>query len=47
MSKGQNKTNKKVAMDIENAFKEHKSSETSVSGFKERDLEPSRKNLKR
>ncbi|MFD3155435.1 hypothetical protein ACFIJ5_00925 [Haloimpatiens sp. FM7330] len=47
MSKKTNKVNKKVYDNIENAFKAHRDSETSSSGFKERDLEPSRKNLKR
>lgn len=47
MTKKQNKTNKENADKIQNAFKSKDDSETSISGYKQRQREPSFKNLKK
>jgi hypothetical protein len=47
MAKNQNKTNKNVAAEIQSSYAANMDSELSQTGYKEKELQPARKNLKR
>lgn len=47
MDKNKNKTNKNVSAELQSSYAANTDSELSKTGFKEKELQPSRKNLKR